>query len=59
MHKITYDKQLYNTGNGTQHSVMTDTGKESKNEWVFVYVELIHFAVHWKPAKHCKPTTLQ
>ena len=29
---------LYNTGNSTQNSVMAYTGKESKNEWIYVYV---------------------
>ena len=25
-------------GNSTQYSVMTDMGKKSKNEWIYVYV---------------------
>ena len=29
---------LYNTGNSTQNSVMAYMGKESKNEWIYVYV---------------------
>ena len=29
---------LYNTGNSTQYSVMTYMGKESKKEWIDVYV---------------------
>ena len=29
---------LYNTGNSTQNSVMAYMGKESKNEWICVYV---------------------
>ena len=40
----TYIKQttnkdlLYSTGNPTQYSVMTYTGKESRKEWIYVYV---------------------
>ena len=29
---------LYSTGNSTQYSVMTYMGKESKKEWIYVYV---------------------
>ena len=29
---------LYSTANSTQYSVMTYMGKESKNEWIYVYV---------------------
>ena len=35
---------LYSTGNSTQYSVMAYIGKE----WVFVFVELIHFSVYLK-----------
>ena len=31
-------------------------GKESKKEWTYVYVQLIHFAVHLKLTQHCKST---
>ena len=34
------------------HSVMTYMGKESKKEWIYVYVELIHFAVQQKLTQH-------
>ena len=34
-------------------------GKESKEEWIYVYVKLIHFAVHLKLTQHCKSTILQ
>ena len=34
-------------------------GKESKKEWVYVYVKLIHFAVHLKQTQHCKSTIIQ
>ena len=29
---------LYSTGNSTQYSVMSYMGKESKTEWIYVYV---------------------
>ena len=29
---------LYSTGNSTQFSIMAYTGKESKKEWIYVYV---------------------
>ena len=29
---------LYSTGNSTQYSVMAYMGKESKKEWIYVYV---------------------
>ena len=29
---------LYSTGNSTQYSVMAYMGKESKKEWIHVYV---------------------
>ena len=35
---ITYKNLLYSTGNSTQYSVMTYMGKESKKEWIYVYV---------------------
>ena len=47
---------LYST---TQYSVMTYSGKESKKEWIYVYVELIHFAVQLKLTQHCKSTIPQ
>ena len=34
-------------------------GKESEKEWIHVYVELNHFAVHLKLTQHCKSTILQ
>ena len=34
-------------------------GKASKKkEWIYEYVELIHFAVHLKLKQHCKSTIL-
>ena len=35
---ITNKDLLYSTGNSTQYSVMTYMGKESKKEWIYVYV---------------------
>ena len=34
---------LYSTGKSTQYSVVTCMGKESKKEWIYVYVELIYY----------------
>ena len=36
--QITNKDLLYNTGNSTQYSVMAYMGKESKKEWIYVYV---------------------
>ena len=36
--QITNKDLLYSTGNSTQYSVMTYMGKESKKEWIYVYV---------------------
>ena len=36
--QITNKNLLYSTGNSTQYCVMTYMGKESKKEWLFVYV---------------------
>ena len=35
---ITNKDLLYSTGNSTQYSVMTYMGKESKKEWMYVFV---------------------
>ena len=45
------------TGNSTKHSVMAYMGKESKKEWICVYVCLIHFAAHLK-LTDCESTIL-
>ena len=34
-------------------------GNESKKEWIYVYVELIRFAVQQKRTQYCKSTILQ
>ena len=39
---------LYSTGNSTQYSVMTYMGKESGKEWIYVYIQMDHFAVQLK-----------
>ena len=36
--QITNKDLLYSTGNSTQYSVMIYMGKESKKEWIYVYV---------------------
>ena len=36
---------LYTTGKFTQYYVITYAGKESEKEWIYVYVQLIDFAV--------------
>ena len=57
--QITNNNLLYSTGNSTQCSVMTYMGIESKKEWIYIYVQLIHFAVQQKLTQHCKSTILQ
>ena len=36
--QITNKDLLYSTGNSTQYSAVTHMGKESKKEWIYVYV---------------------
>ena len=36
--EITNKDLLYSTGNSTQYSVMVYMGKESKKEWIYMYV---------------------
>ena len=43
----------------TQYSVITYMGKESEKEWIYVYVQLNHFAAHLKLTQHCKSTIFQ
>ena len=54
-----YKNLLYSRGNCTQYSATAYQGKESKKEWIYVYVKLIHFAVQQKLTQHCKSTILQ
>ena len=57
---ITTNKNLlYSTGNSIQYSVMAYMGKESKYEWIHVYVNRIHYAVLLKLIEHFKPTISQ
>ena len=51
---------LYSTGNSAQYSVITYMGKESEKEWMYVYAQMIHFAVnHLKLTQQCKSPILQ
>ena len=65
MHTLLYIKQiikkdlLNNTGNSTQYAGLTYMDKEPEKEWIYVYVYLIHFAVHLKLTQQCKSATLQ
>ena len=34
-------------------------GKESKKEWIYVYVQLTPFDIEQKLTQHCKATILQ
>ena len=36
--QITNKNLLYSTGNSTQYAAMTYVGKESKKEWIYVYI---------------------
>ena len=46
---LTKNKELLcSTENSSQYSVMTSMRKESKKEWVYTYVQLIHFLVNLK-----------
>ena len=49
---------LYSTVNSIQYSVIPSKRKELK-EWIYVYVELNHSAVHLKLTQYCKPTVCQ
>ena len=33
-------------------------GKETKKEWIYVYIQLIHFALQQKLIQHCKSTII-
>ena len=44
---------LYNTVTCIQDSVIIYMGKESKKEWIYVYVQLNHFAIHLKITQYC------
>ena len=58
--RYTGNKDLpYSTGKFTQHCVITYTRKESEKEWIYVYAELIYFALHMKLIQFCKSTIFQ
>ena len=57
--QITNKDLLYSTGNSSQYSVMAYMEKESKKEWIYVHIKLIHFAVQQKVTQHCKSTIRQ
>ena len=51
---------LYNTGKSTEYSVMAYMEKKSeKEEWAYVYIPLVHFAIYLKLTQHCKSITCQ
>ena len=49
---------LYSSGNSTQCSMMTEMGKKSKKERMYVYIQMIHFAVQEKRTQLCKANIL-
>ena len=59
IHTLLHTKQivnkdlLYNAGNSTQYSVITSMRKESDKEWIYVHVQLNHFAECLKVTQHC------
>ena len=57
--EIINEDLLYNTGNSTLNSVITYVGKGSGKEWIYMYVQQNHFAVHPKLTEHCKSSILQ
>ena len=50
---------LYSTGNYIQYPVINHNGKEYEEEYVYIYVQVNHSAVHQKLTQHCKSTILQ
>ena len=46
--QITNKDLVYSTENETQWSVMAIKGEESKKEWVYEFVYLLHFSVQQK-----------
>ena len=56
---MTNENLLYSTGNSTRCSVMTEMGRKSKKDGIYVYIWLIHFAAQQKLTQQCKATTLQ
>ena len=50
---------LYSTGKYIQYPVINHNKKEYKEEYIYIYVQLNHFAVQQKLTQHCKSTILQ
>ena len=42
-----------------QCSEVSQVGKKSKKEWIYVYIQLIYFTILQELIKHCKATILQ
>ena len=43
--QITSENLLHSTGDATQYSIVTQIGRKSKTEGIYVYLRLTHFAV--------------
>ena len=54
----TNENLLYSIEYSTQCSVVTPMRRNSKKEGIYVYLQLIHFAVWHKLAQHCKATII-
>ena len=50
---------MYSTGNSNQYSVMDKWRKNLKKEWIYIDIQLMHFAVHLKLTQYWKSTMLQ
>ena len=59
MKYIINEKILYSTGNSTRESVVTQMGRKSEKEGMYVHLWLIHFATEQKLTQHCKATMLR
>ena len=57
--QITNENLLYSRGNCTQYSVVTQMGRKSKKEGIYLYVWLIHIAVQLKLIQHRKAVIFQ
>ena len=50
---------LHGIGIPAQHSVVNSVGRKSKNQGIYVYIQLIHFSIQQKLTQHCEATILQ
>ena len=57
--EITHENLLYSTESFTQCSVVTQMGKKSKKEEVYVCVQLTHFVVQQELTQHWRANMLQ